>query len=81
MSRFEEGTVVICATGQAGTVIDDQNKDNLWVLLANGNIWHGAEFQCREPQSQEDLDACPLDVDRFEERERAPRKLRDRSDD
>lgn len=81
MARFEQGTVVIIPTGQAGSVVDDQQSDNLWVLLRNGNIWHGADFQCREPQSQEDLDACPVDVDRFEERERAPRKFRERDDD
>jgi hypothetical protein len=66
---MEEGTVVICGTTQAGTVVMNASGD-LMVLLANGNIWFGPSNQCRLPQSEEDLAACPLEVDRFEERER-----------
>ena len=58
-----EGTVVIVGTGQAGTIVE-MGKD-VWVLLANYNLWIGPFHQIREPQSAEDLAACPLEVDRF----------------
>lgn len=64
---MEEGIVVICGTSQAGTVILN-TSGNLMVLLANGNIWYGPSSQCRLPQNKEDLDSCPLEVDRFEGR-------------
>jgi hypothetical protein len=64
---MEEGSVVICGTSQAGTVVMNA-KGDLMVLLTNGNIWFGPSSQCRLPQSREDLDACPLEVDRFEGR-------------
>jgi hypothetical protein len=66
MVEFKEGEVVIIGTGQAGTVIS-LNKDYC-VLLANGDLWYGFESQMRYPQSKEDLDACPLNVDRFADR-------------
>jgi len=77
MAKIKEGSVVICATGQAGTVVDDSIDTNICVLLRNSDLWFGPAYQCRLPQSKEDLDACPLDVDRFEERERTPRKRRE----
>lgn len=66
MNEFAPGTVVIVGTGQAGTVIW-LNKE-YWVLLANGDFWHGFESQMHEPQSQEELKAAKYDVDRFEGR-------------
>ena len=66
MKKLREGSVVIVSTGQAGTIthIDTQAQ----VLLANGDLWHGPEHGCRFPQDQADLDACPLEVDRFIDR-------------
>lgn len=64
---MEEGTVVICGTGQAGTIVQNI-KGDLMILLANGNIWVGPSHQCRVPQDTEDLAACPIEVDRFEGR-------------
>ena len=64
---MEEGTVIVCGTGQAGTIVQNI-KGDLIVLLANGNIWHGSSNQCRIPQDAEDLANCPLEVDRFEGR-------------
>jgi hypothetical protein len=66
MNNFEEGSVVIVSTGQAGTIVD-KGKD-ICVLLCNGDLWFGFETQIRTPQDPEDLAACPLDVDRFEGR-------------
>ena len=68
MINFIEGDVVICVTGQAGTLIQISNQD-VWVLLANGNIWTGLLHDVRRPQNKEDLDSCPLEVERFEKRE------------
>lgn len=67
MSEINEGTVVIAGTGQAGTLIQN-DPDNVWVLLRNGDIWYGPAHQIREPQSQEELDAAPLEFDRFASR-------------
>jgi len=64
----EEGSVVVVATGQAGSVI--QTGIEIWVLLANNDIWVGSAKQAFPPQSAEHLAACPLDVERFEARER-----------
>lgn len=64
----EEGTVVVVSTGQAGTVV--QTGTEIWVLLANNDIWVGSSKQAFPPQSAEHLASCPLDVERFEERER-----------
>ena len=71
----EEGSVVIVATGQAGTVI--QTGKYLWVLLANGDVWVGSFKQALPPQSPEHLAACPMEVERFVEREKAKRMDRD----
>lgn len=70
-----EGTVVIVSSGQAGTVVYcDQH--NITVLLRNLCLWQGKRSQVYVPQSQEEVDAAPLEVDRFEERERASKKQR-----
>lgn len=70
-----EGMVVIIPSGQAGTI--SYIDSDIYVFLANGDLWHGTANMIHEPQSREHLDACPLNVDRFEERERQPRILRD----
>lgn len=62
--KFAEGTVVIILTTQAGTIV--QEGKDLWVLLRNGDMWVGSERQVRLPQDQNDLDACPVDVERPE---------------
>lgn len=61
------GTVVICGDGRAGT-IEIVVGSTVWVLTRNHHIWIGPLNQCREPQSQEDLDACPVDVPRLEQK-------------
>jgi len=67
MIDFEVGNVVVCATGQAGTVIE-LTKRNVWVLLQNNDIWVGSASHIRFPQDEADLAACPLNVERFEPR-------------
>lgn len=64
---FEEGSVVICSTGQAGTLTQVIGGD-VWVLLANKDLWVGTTTQIRYPQDRADLDACPLEVERLEKR-------------
>lgn len=67
MTDFEEGSVVIVqATLQIGTIV--QLDQGAWVLLANGDIWVGSERGLRFPQDQADIDACVLNVDKFEGR-------------
>lgn len=63
MIKYNEGDVVIVGTQQAGTVISLYKQ--YCVLLANGNLWYGFESQMHYPTNQEELDACPLEVDRF----------------
>ena len=67
MNNFVEGSVVICGSSQAGSVVQLTNKD-IWVLLRNGDIWIGSSHHCRFPQDQADLDTAPIDVDRLEVR-------------
>ncbi len=67
--ELEEGHVVIVSTSQAGTIVQLCGTD-AWVLLQNNDLWVGPQKQCQFPQSREHLDACPVDVERFEERER-----------
>lgn len=67
MSNLSEGDVVICSTGQAGTLIQIIGKD-IWVLLTNGDIWTGQLHGARLPQNEEDLAACPLNIDRLEKK-------------
>jgi hypothetical protein len=66
MNDFKDGDVVIVNSGQAGTLI--QTGKNVWVFLRNGNIWVGPIHNIRLPQDQADLDSCPLDVPREEEK-------------
>lgn len=61
------GTVVICVTGQAGTVVDESG-DQVCVLLQNGDLWHGPAHDVRLPQGKEDLEAAIVNVDRFKDR-------------
>ena len=61
---FKEGDVVICGSGQAGTVIQ-VGKTSITVMLRNTEMWIGSPFQCRFPQSDEDLASCPLEVPHF----------------
>jgi hypothetical protein len=67
MNDFVEGVVVICGTGQAGTIVEVIGRD-IWVLLRNNDVWVGPMNQCRFPQDQADLDAAPIDVERLEKR-------------
>lgn len=64
MSECVLGDVLICGSGQSGTVI--QICGELWILLLNGDIWIGPSNQCRFPQDEADLAACPLNVERLE---------------
>ena len=59
--EFNEGDIVITSTGQAGCV-QWQIGQEVSVLLRNGNIWIGNAHSCRKPQSQEELDMCPIDI-------------------
>jgi hypothetical protein len=63
MSDFQEGDVVICGTGQSGTLV--QEGSNVWILLRNGDLWTGPENRIRHPQDEADLEACPMEVERF----------------
>jgi len=63
MSDFQEGEVVIVKTGQVGTLI--QEGSDVWVLLQNGDIWTGPVHGVRYPQDEADLEACPMEVERF----------------
>lgn len=67
--QFKEGDVVIAGTGQAGTVIQVNGRD-LMVLLTNMLIWQGSDGHCYHPDADV-LAAAPLNVDRFEDREKA----------
>jgi hypothetical protein len=62
---MELGQVVIVDSGQAGTVCEDAGGQ-LWVLLANLDVWVGPPSMCRIPQDEADLAACPLNVERLE---------------
>jgi len=82
-NEISEGSVVIVSSGQAGTVI--QASGDFWVLLTNGDIWVGSPSRVYLPQSREELDAAPLNYDRFEARDKAisaaPKKPRQRFED
>ena len=65
MSEFIDGSVAICATGQAGTIIQLTGNE-AWVLLRNGDIWVGLINRIRLPQDSADLEACPIDIERFD---------------
>lgn len=70
--QFKEGSVVICNTGQAGTLVQIAGKE-VWVLLRNSDVWVGQVHHIRSPQDQADLDACPIDVERLEKK--TPREI------
>lgn len=76
--EFREGDVVIAGTGQAGTVVQVIGRD-LMVLLANSNIWQGNDGHCYHPDADV-LAAAPLEVDRFENRDKAKPIKRSRDD-
>jgi hypothetical protein len=67
MSDFEEGVVVVVSSGQAGTIVEVNGRD-IWALLRNNDIWVGPMNQIRLPQGEEDLAACPIDVERLEKK-------------
>lgn len=67
------GLVVICGSGQAGT-LTHINGDAVEVLLRSGEIWTGPSSQVREPQSAEDLAAAPVTVERPEPKRKKERK-------
>jgi hypothetical protein len=58
-----EGSVVICDSGQAGT-LTHLDRAEACVLLRNGELWHGIVNRLRKPQDDADLAACPIDVER-----------------
>lgn len=62
--------MILCGTGQAGTVIS-VTGDSMMVLLRNGEIWNGPTKMCYVPQSASELAAAPVEVERVE-----PRKQR-----
>ena len=64
MKNFVEGDIVIVDTGQSGCIAQLIGKD-VWVLLKNNDIFVGLTHQLRYPQGQDDLEACPFDVDRL----------------
>lgn len=66
---MKPGTVVIVPTGQSGTVCDGSS-----VILTNGDIWTGDLDHCYEPKSQEELDAAPLEVEKFNHKEKPKKK-------
>ena len=65
MDSFVEGSVVICSTSQAGTLVQ-LAKGDIWVLLRNGDIFTGSVHEIRFPQDDQDLQACPIDVEHQE---------------
>jgi hypothetical protein len=65
MNEFVEGDVVICGSGQAGSLAQLAGKD-VWVLLQNGDIWVGQTHAIRLPQDKADLESCPLNVEKVE---------------
>jgi len=75
MNDFVEGTVVICASTQAGTIIGFSSATDVMVLLANGDFWMGMLKQCRIPHDADDLAAAPRDIDKFASREAPKNKV------
>ena len=60
---IKEGSVVICDTAQSGCVTHLDGSEAS-VLLLNLEMWHGMTNRLRLPQNQEDLNACPLNVEK-----------------
>jgi hypothetical protein len=69
LTECAEGTVVVVDTGQAGTVIH-ASQTMLMVCLANSDMWYGAPSQAYLPTTREELDAAPLNIDRFSQSRR-----------
>ena len=67
MDDFKEGSVVVVSTGQAGTISHLDGMEAC-VLLRNMELWHGMVNRLHFPQSQQHLDACPINVERVEEK-------------
>lgn len=63
-----QGSVVIVGTGQAGTVVEKW-AEQVMVLLTNGEIWYGSAKHTYIPDADV-LALAPLEVDRFEGREK-----------
>lgn len=65
MSKIKPGDVVIVSTNQAGTVwwIDGEE---VAVMLRNKDIWYGFTYEARIPSSKEELDACVIDLDKWQ---------------
>lgn len=64
MDKYKPGDVVIVKTGQAGTIWWILPHETC-VLLRNGDIWYGAEYDIRFPSSKKELKSCPIDVDKW----------------
>lgn len=64
MNKYKPGDVVIVKTGQAGS-IHWILPEEVCVLLRNGDIWYGPEYEIRFPSSKKELKACPIDVDKW----------------
>jgi len=67
-----EGSVVIVSSGQAGTLVA-RSGESVTVLLRSGYLWQGPINQCRIPQDEQDLAACPIHVERVSPK---PKKVR-----
>lgn len=63
MNKYKPGDVVIVSTGQAGTVWMITHE--LVVLLRNGDIWYGQEYEARFPSSKKELKECPVDLEKW----------------
>lgn len=66
---LKEGDVVIVSTSQPGTLCGLIGTQAT-VFLTNGDMWYGSVNQIRHPQDQADLDAAPINIDRFAVREK-----------
>lgn len=60
---LEEGSVIICPTGQSGCLVQLEGCEAC-VLLKNLEMWHGTSNRLRLPQDDADLAACPFNVER-----------------
>lgn len=65
MSKIKPGDVVIVTTNQAGTVwwiLDGE----VAVMLRNKDIWYGKDYEARIPSSKEELEACVVDLEKWQ---------------
>ena len=68
---MKEGTVVIVATGQCGTIVAIASAIyGAIVLLRNGEMWQGPLAMCHEPQSAEEMESAPLEVEKEKPKKR-----------